>query len=177
LDAVDRYLDEVLVGHGLRAGGRAWGQHRSRGCSDKRRANPGRKLLNPAGARRERSRGFGIGRLAVNSTIWLGRAWRRRANGDLGNQTPSMRRARAQTRACRPCAAGSKVRLGGRWIRLERLETEGAGNLNLVLIDADKPTFPADSSGRCASRTGSLLVVDNGVRDCAVMDAEEAPMR
>jgi predicted O-methyltransferase YrrM len=58
---------------------------------------------------------------------------------------------------------------------LPRLAAEGQGPFDLVFIDADKPNIPAYFKWALRlSRPGSLIVVDNVVRDGAVIDAESA---
>ena len=64
-----------------------------------------------------------------------------------------------------------EVRVGPALASLAALEAEGAGPFDLVLIDADKPAYPAylEATLRlCAP--GSVIVADNVVRGGAVAD-------
>jgi predicted O-methyltransferase YrrM len=54
---------------------------------------------------------------------------------------------------------------------LQRLEREKAGPFDLVFIDADKPSGPDYfASALRLARPGSLIIVDNVVREGAVAD-------
>lgn len=64
-----------------------------------------------------------------------------------------------------------EVRVGSALESLPKLEAEGAGPFDLVFIDADKPSNP-DYFGWALrlTRPGSLIVVDNIVRDGSVVN-------
>jgi predicted O-methyltransferase YrrM len=67
-----------------------------------------------------------------------------------------------------------EVRVGKALETLPRLAAEGAGPFDLVFVDADKPNNAAyfDWALRLA-RPGSLIVVDNVVRDGKVIDGDD----
>jgi predicted O-methyltransferase YrrM len=65
------------------------------------------------------------------------------------------------------------VRVGPALETLPRLEAEGASPFDLIFIDADKPSTPEYFAWALQlSRPGSLIIVDNVVRNGAVADAE-----
>jgi predicted O-methyltransferase YrrM len=172
--AVDRYLDDLLVGHdavleaALRASAEA-------GLPAINVAPTQGKLLNLLARVRGARAILEIGTLGGYSTIWLARALP--AGGRM--VTLEIDAKHAEVARANLVRAGLsqrvEVRLGRALDSLERLETEGAGPFDLVFIDADKPNIPAYFKWALRlSRPGSLIVVDNVVRDGAVIDAESA---
>lgn len=172
--AVDRYLDDLLVGHdavleaALRASAEA-------GLPAINVAPTQGKLLNLLARVRGARAILEIGTLGGYSTIWLARAL------PTGGRmvTLEIDAKHAEVARANLVRAGLsqrvEVRLGRALDSLERLETEGAGPFDLVFIDADKPNIPAYFKWALRlSRPGSLIVVDNVVRDGAVIDAESA---
>jgi predicted O-methyltransferase YrrM len=113
-----------------------------------------------------------VGTLGGYSAIWLGRALppggrivtlevdRRRAEVALGN----LRHAGLD--------AAVDVRVGAALETLPALERERAAPFDFVFIDADKANNPAyiEWSLRLG-RPGTLIIVDNVVRDGSVLDA------
>lgn len=66
-----------------------------------------------------------------------------------------------------------ELRVGSALDTLPQLAAEGRGPFDFIFIDADKPNIPAYFGWALKlSRTGSLIVVDNVVRDGAVIDAD-----
>ena len=64
------------------------------------------------------------------------------------------------------------LRLGPALETLPRLAAEGAGPFDLIFIDADKPNTSAYFDWALSlSRAGSLIIVDNVVRDGEIADA------
>ena len=172
--AVDRYLDELLVGHdavlaaALRASAEA-------GLPAINVAPTQGKLLNLLARVRGARAILEIGTLGGYSTIWLARALP--AGGRMVSLEIDAKHAEvARANLVRAgLSQRVEVRLGRALDSLERLETEGAGPFDLVFIDADKPNIPAYFKWALRlSRPGSLIVVDNVVRDGAVIDAESA---
>lgn len=113
-----------------------------------------------------------IGTLGGYSTIWLARALP--ADGRLITLEADPRHAEvARANLARAgLAEVVEVRLGRALETLPRLAAEDRGPFDLVFIDADKPSTPdyvAWALRLC--RRGSLIVVDNVVRDGAVIDA------
>lgn len=172
--AVDRYLDDLLVGHdavleaALRASAEA-------GLPAINVAPTQGKLLNLLARVRGARAILEIGTLGGYSTIWLARALP--AGGRMVSLEIDAKHAEvARANLVRAgLSQRVEVRLGRALDSLERLETEGAGPFDLVFIDADKPNIPAYFKWALRlSRPGSLIVVDNVVRDGAVIDAESA---
>ena len=71
-----------------------------------------------------------------------------------------------------------EVRVGAALDTLPKLVEEGAGPFDLVFIDADKPNIPeyVDWSLKL-SRPGTVLVVDNVVRDGGPARRQRDPAR
>jgi predicted O-methyltransferase YrrM len=66
-----------------------------------------------------------------------------------------------------------EIRVGAALDSLPRIEMEGLAPFDLVFVDADKPNNPAylDWSVKL-SRPGSLIIVDNVVRDGEIVDGQ-----
>jgi caffeoyl-CoA O-methyltransferase len=116
-----------------------------------------------------------IGTLAGYSTIWLARALP--ADGKLITLEADPKHA-AVARA-NIARAGleqvAEVRIGKALDTLPQLASEGRGPFDLVFIDADKANTAAYFVWALKlTRPGSLIVVDNVVRDGAVIDATSA---
>jgi predicted O-methyltransferase YrrM len=112
-----------------------------------------------------------IGTLGAYSTIWMARALP--AGGRLISLEVDPRHAEVARKNI--SAAGleqvAEVRVGAALDTLPELASEGAGPFDLVFIDADKVNIPAyfEWSVRL-SRAGSVIMVDNVVRNGAVVD-------
>jgi predicted O-methyltransferase YrrM len=169
--AVDRYVDDLLVGHdaaleaSLQASAKA-------GLPAINVAPSQGKLLNllarVLGARAI----LEIGTLGGYSTIWLARALP--ADGRL--VTLEIDATHAEVARANIAHAGLsqrvQLRLGPALDTLAQLAAERAGPFDLSFIDADKPNIPAYFKWALQlSRPGSLIVVDNVVRDGAVIEA------
>jgi predicted O-methyltransferase YrrM len=114
-----------------------------------------------------------IGTLGGYSTIWLARALP--AGGRLVTLEANPEYAEvARRNLARAGFAGvAEVRVGPAAESLPRLAEEGAGPFDLVFIDADKPSTPEYFGWALRlARRGTLIVVDNVVRDGAVVDAD-----
>ncbi len=113
-----------------------------------------------------------VGTLGGYSTIWLARALP--PNGRLITLEIDPKHAEvARANLARSGLAGiAELLLGPALETLPRLAAEGRGPFDFIFIDADKPNIPAyfDWALRL-SRRGTLIVVDNVVRDGAVIDA------
>lgn len=113
-----------------------------------------------------------IGTLGGYSTIWLARALP--AGGRLITLEAEARHADvARANIARAGLAGSvDLRLGLALNTLPQLEVEGRGPFDFIFIDADKPNIPEYFTWALRlSGAGSVIVVDNVVRQGAVVDA------
>jgi predicted O-methyltransferase YrrM len=114
-----------------------------------------------------------FGTLAGYSTIWLGRAMD--AGGHLITLEADPSYAEVAGRNIAEAGLGDVVdlRVGAALDTLPELAAEDAGPFDLTFIDADKihsPDYFAWSLEH--SRPGSLIVVDNVVRDGSLAEAE-----
>lgn len=114
-----------------------------------------------------------IGTLGGYSTIWLARALP--AGGRL--VTLEANPAYAEVARANLARAGLaevvEVRVGPAAETLPLLAAEGVGPFDVVFIDADKPSTPEYFGWALRlARRGTLIVVDNVVRDGEVADAD-----
>ncbi len=113
-----------------------------------------------------------IGTLGGYSTIWLARALP--PDGLLITLEYEPRHAAvAKDNVNRAGLSGVvEVRVGAALETLPGVEKDGIGPFDLIFIDADKPNIPEyfDWALRL-SRVGSIVIVDNVVRDGEVADA------
>jgi predicted O-methyltransferase YrrM len=113
-----------------------------------------------------------IGTLGGYSTIWLARALP--ADGRLITLEAEPEHVSvARANIARAGLDGIvDVRLGRALDTLPRLAAEGAGPFDLIFIDADKPSNPDYFAWALRlARRGSVIIIDNVVRDGAVIDA------
>ncbi len=126
-------------------------------------------LIRAAGARSV----LEVGTLGGYSTIWMARALPK--DGRVVTLEIDPHHAEVASRNFENAGLSGRVelRLGRARDSLARLEAEGAGPFDFVFIDADKQGN-ADyfEWALRLTRPGSLIVVDNVVRDGAVVDAE-----
>jgi predicted O-methyltransferase YrrM len=113
-----------------------------------------------------------IGTLGGYSAIWLARALP--AGGRLITLEADSRHAEIATRNIAQAGLSKVVelRVGPALESLPQLAAENAGPFDLIFIDADKPnTVSYFDAALSLSRKGTLIIVDNVVRDGAVADA------
>lgn len=113
-----------------------------------------------------------IGTLGGYSTIWLARALPE--DGRMITLEYEEKHARvARENLARAGLAGKvEVRVGPALDSLAVLDHQGAGPFDLVFVDADKPNNPGYLTWALKlTRPGSVIVVDNVVRDGRVVDA------
>jgi predicted O-methyltransferase YrrM len=113
-----------------------------------------------------------IGTLAGYSTIWLARALP--ANGRLITLEVDSKHAEIAQRNFQRAGLDNivQLRLGAALETLPKLQAEGCGPFDLIFIDADKPNNPEYFQWALRlSRPGSLVIIDNVVRNGAVIDA------
>jgi len=116
-----------------------------------------------------------IGTLGGYSTIWLARALP--PGGRLVTLEYDPRHAEVARANIDRAGLSDRVevRVGAALDSLPQLAAEGAGPFDLVFIDADKVNTPAYFEWALRlTRRGSLIVVDNVVREGAVVDAASA---
>ncbi|HVB95212.1 MAG TPA: O-methyltransferase [Nitrososphaerales archaeon] len=112
-----------------------------------------------------------IGALGGYSTIWLARALP--AGGLLTTLELDPKHARVASANIRRAGLSRvvEVRQGPALETLPRLEAERKGPFDLSFIDADKQSNPDYFAWALKlSRPGSLIIVDNVIRDGAVVD-------
>jgi predicted O-methyltransferase YrrM len=118
-----------------------------------------------------------IGTLAGYSTIWLGRALPPHGKLITLEADPKHAEVARSNIARANLADRVEVRLGRALNSLPKLAEEGVAPFDMFFIDADKKNIP-EYFAWCIrfSRIGSVIVVDNVVREGAVIDphAQEA---
>jgi predicted O-methyltransferase YrrM len=113
-----------------------------------------------------------IGTLGAYSTIWLARALPDGGRLITLEADPNHAEVARANVARAGLANVVELRLGRALDTLPQLAAEDRGPFDLIFIDADKPSIPDYFSWALElSRRGSLIVVDNVVRDGAVADA------
>lgn len=115
-----------------------------------------------------------IGTLGGYSTIWLARGLL--SDGKLVTLEAKQSHADvARTNIERAGLADLvEIRVGQALETLPRLEKDGAGPFDLTFIDADKPSIPDYFEWAMKlSRPGSVIIVDNVIRNGAVIDPEK----
>ena len=116
-----------------------------------------------------------IGTLGGYSTIWLARALP--PGGRLVTLEANLKHAEvARSNIARAGLADVvDLRVGLALNTLPQLEDERAGPFDLIFIDADKPNNTGYLTWALKlSRKGGLIIVDNVVRDGAVLDADSS---
>ena len=116
-----------------------------------------------------------IGTLGGYSTIWLARALA--PDGRLITLEADAKHAEVARANFRRAGLDGQIdlRLGQALDALKQIAAEGAEPFDFVFIDADKANIPAYFSFALdLTRRGGLIVIDNVVRDGAVIDAASA---
>ncbi len=116
-----------------------------------------------------------IGTLGAYSTIWMGRALP--DNGRIISLEYAHTHAETALQNIENAGLSSKieVRTGAALEILPKLAAEGAGPLDLVFIDADKPNNPGYLDWAVKlSRPGTTIILDNVIRDGHVADANSS---
>ncbi len=114
-----------------------------------------------------------IGTLGGYSTIWLARGLGENGRIVTLEANPNYAEAARANIARAGFADKVEVRVGNALNTLPVLEGEGAGPFDLIFIDANKPTTPDYLQWAIRlSRRGSLIVVDNVVREGAILAAK-----
>ncbi|HVB32429.1 MAG TPA: O-methyltransferase [Gemmatimonadaceae bacterium] len=169
--AVDRYISDLFVGQDATLDA-ALADSAAAGLPDIQVSAPAGKLLHllarAVGARSV----LEVGTLGGYSTIWLARAIA--PGGRL--ITLEVNPTHAAVARANVARAGVSdivdVRLGRALDSLPQLVAEGAGPFDLVFIDADKPNIAEYFTWALRlTRPGGVIIVDNVVRNGAVIDA------
>src|SRR5687767_6770683 len=168
--AVDRYLVETLVPSdpALNAALRTSAEH---GLPTINVAPNQGKLLHLLALTMGAKNVLEIGTLGGYSTIWLGRALP--SDGKLLTLESDAKHATvARSNIARAGLSDVVELILGRAIdTLPKLAHDGRGPFDLIFIDADKPSVPEYFTWALKlSRPGSVIIVDNVVRDGKVID-------
>ena len=170
--AVDRYINDLLVPPDA-AQAAALEASAAAGLPAINVApNQGKLLMLLAQLQRARTI-LEIGTLGGYSTIWLARALP--ADGRLITLEADAKHAEvAQVNIARAGLANIvELRLGQALDTLPQIADEGHGPFDLIFIDADKPSTPDYFKWALRlSRRGSLIIVDNVVREGAVIEPD-----
>jgi predicted O-methyltransferase YrrM len=119
-----------------------------------------------------------IGTLGGYSTIWLARALPPGGRVVTLEVDPKHAKVAVANVARAGLAPVVDVRVGAALDTLPRLEAEGRGPFDFFFIDADKPNNPNYFAWALKlSRKGSVIVVDNVVREGAVADSKNSDPR
>ena len=114
-----------------------------------------------------------VGTLGGYSTIWLARGLSeggRVTTLELDPRHAEIARSNFENAGL---ADRVTVRVGSALESMTELHSENAGPFDLVFIDADKPSTPDYFDGAVKlARVGSLIVVDNVVREGAILAAQ-----
>jgi predicted O-methyltransferase YrrM len=116
-----------------------------------------------------------IGTLGGYSTIWMARGLR--AGGRLITLEVDPKHAEVAQLNVARAGLGDvvDVRIGNAVEILPQLSAERRGPFDLIFIDADKPNIPTYFEWALKlSRPGTLIIVDNVVRDGAVIDPDSS---
>ncbi len=113
-----------------------------------------------------------IGTLAGYSTIWLARALPAGGHVVTLEMDPKHAEVSRKNFALAGLDKIIELRLGKALDSLPRVAAEGRGPFDLIFIDADKTNIPGYFEWSLKlSRPGSVIVVDNIIRDGKVIDA------
>jgi predicted O-methyltransferase YrrM len=114
-----------------------------------------------------------IGTLGGYSSIWLARAFRPGGRLITLEADPKHAEVARGNIARAGFAQMVQVRLGDARSSIQKLGAEGLGPFDLFFIDADKQSIPHYLEWSLKlSRPGSLIIVDNVVRDGALIDGK-----
>lgn len=169
--AVDSYLTGLFIGcEGALDG--ALSDSAAAGLPAINVTPPQGKLLHLLAKMLDAKRVLELGTLGGYSTIWLARALP--AGGRLVTVECDPKHAAVAEKNFERAGLIDKIdlRIGKAIEVLPQLAAEGAGPFDLVFIDADKPsTVDYFQWALKLTRPGSVIVVDNVIRDGKVIDA------
>ncbi|MGH6811633.1 MAG: O-methyltransferase [Methylocella sp.] len=170
--AVDRYITEMLVPSDAALDAALAASDAAGLPAIQVTPNQG-KLLHVLARLQDARRILEIGTLGGYSTIWLARALP--ADGRLITLESEPRHAEVARASISRAGLDATVelRVGRALETLPTIAAERGGAFDLIFIDADKQSIPEYFRfARRLSRRGSLIIVDNVVRDGRVIDAK-----
>jgi predicted O-methyltransferase YrrM len=170
--AVDRYITELLVEPDEDLDGALLASESAGLPSINVAPNQGKLLMLLARLQGARTI-LELGTLGGYSTIWLARALP--ADGRLITLEAEPKHAEVALANFQRAGLSNRidVRVGSALDTLPRLVQEGLAPFDFIFIDADKPNTPAYFEWAVRlSRQGSVIVVDNVVRDGALVNAD-----
>jgi len=171
-NSVDRYITDTLLSPDP-ALDDALASSEAAGLPPIQVSAPQGKLLEVFARIQSATRILEVGTLGGYSTIWLARGLA--ADGRLVTLEVDPKHAAIAAGNIARAGFGDRVelRLGNALEILPQLAEEGYGPFDLAFIDADKPSIPEYFTWALKmSRPGSLIIVDNVIRDGAVIDAD-----
>lgn len=169
--AVDRYISDLFVGPDP-ALDAALAASAAAGLPDIQVSVPAGKLLHLVARAIGARSVLEIGTLGGYSTIWMARAVPPGGRVITLEMSPTHAAVARANIARAGLADVVDVRLGRALDSLPQLAVEGAGPFDFVFIDADKPNIAEYFTWAIRlSRPGGVIVVDNVVRNGAVIDA------
>jgi predicted O-methyltransferase YrrM len=116
-----------------------------------------------------------VGTLGGYSTIWMARALPEGGKLATLEFSPKHAEVARANIAAAGLAGRVEIRVGSAMDTLPQLAAEGRGPFDLIFIDADKENNPAYFRWALKlSRPGTVIIVDNVVRDGAVADGASA---
>jgi predicted O-methyltransferase YrrM len=114
-----------------------------------------------------------VGTLGGYSTIWLARGLAPGGSLVTLEANPDYAKVAGANLARAGIADRVEIRVGRALDTLPQLAADGAGPFDLVFIDADKPpTAEYFQWALKLSRPGGVIIVDNVVREGAILDAD-----
>lgn len=177
--AVDRYITDLLVGSDAILDA-ALAASAAAGLPSINVSPPQGKLLALLARVQGARTILEIGTLGAYSTIWLARALPAGGHLITLEVNPKHAEVARENLARAGIANVVEVRVGRAIDTLPALAAEGRGPFDMFFIDADKPSNPEYVAWALRlARPGSLIVVDNVVRNGAVVDAasEDPPVQ
>lgn len=170
--AVDSYFEDTLVGHDPVLE-RALEASHAAGLPDIQVASNQGKLLSMLARIHGATRILEVGTLAGYSTIWLARALPPAGSIVTLELDPRHAEVARENLEQAGLTGQVEIRVGRAVDSLSTMVQSGEAPFDFIFIDADKPSNPAYLEQAVKlSRPGTLIVVDNVVRNGAVADPQ-----
>jgi len=171
---VDNYITGTIP-HNDAALNQALDENRQAGLPAIDVSAPQGKLLHVLALAIRAKRILEVGTLGGYSTTWLARALP--AEGRIVTLEYSPKHAEVARKNLDAAGAGAKVeiRVGAAADSLEKLAAEGVAPFDFIFIDADKTNNAVYVQWALKlARKGTVIIVDNVIRDGAVLEADSA---